>query len=221
MAFSQFWGESIGRKIQSLIKKYNLTWLRVTVSHRKYTNLNQMFQVDLKKKCALQIFDEDKKGPQPCNCNIAPKMKDGKCLYNGRWRQPCVVYKGKDKLTGQSYIGETQRHLNFRTQEHMLDAWKVIESGLKLRPDGDWYEMEDALKLMHSPNTLQTAIQRSQNQQRSKGKTKRNHGSQHNQARKSNRLDEFSQNHPMPSMYGRKKSTVIQDQTKPVTNHQR
>ena len=34
-----------------------------------------MFQADLNKKCALQIFDEDKKGPQPCNCNSASKIE--------------------------------------------------------------------------------------------------------------------------------------------------
>ena len=42
-----------------------------------------------------------------------------------------VVYELKCILTGKSYIGKTQRHLKKRTNEHIADIWKVIESGRK------------------------------------------------------------------------------------------
>ena len=137
-AYSKFWDKPISRKIHSLIKKYNLTWLRVTVSYHKYPNLNQMFQSDLKRKCSLYITDDDLP-PQPCNCNITSRKADGKCIYNGECRQPYVVYELKDKETGKSYIGETQRYLKTRTAEHLNNVYKVIKSGRELRPDGSWY----------------------------------------------------------------------------------
>jgi len=137
-AFSKFWDKPISRKISSLIKKYNLTWLRVTVSYLKYSNINQMFQSDLKRKCSLHITETDLP-PRPCNCNATSKRADGKCLYNGECRQPYVVYELKDTETGKSYIGETQRYLKVRTAEHLNDVYKVIKSGRELRPDGNWY----------------------------------------------------------------------------------
>ena len=51
------------------------------------------------------------------------------------WRRRCrkfyIVYELICKITGKSYIGNTQRHLKKQTQEHADDVWSVIESGQK------------------------------------------------------------------------------------------
>ncbi len=66
-----------------------------------------------------------------CNCNVRSKMKDGRCMYDGKYRRGMVAYELKCKITGKSYIGKTQLYLKDRTKQHVNDIWKVIESGRK------------------------------------------------------------------------------------------
>ena len=66
-----------------------------------------------------------------CNCNKKSKLDDGRCHYDGDCRKSMVVYDALCKVTGKSYVGKTQDYLKARTQQHITDVWKVIESGLR------------------------------------------------------------------------------------------
>ena len=57
-----------------------------------------------------------------CNCSKPNILDDGKCLYKGRCRQSCVIYQVKCKCCKKVYIGNTQKFLKTRIQQHIYDV---------------------------------------------------------------------------------------------------
>ena len=66
--------------LNKLRKKYNLKWLRFSMSYHKFSNRRELFQGDLNSKVLKGIGSRDF-NDLACNCNSASKI-DGKCIYN-------------------------------------------------------------------------------------------------------------------------------------------
>ena len=75
--------------MNKLRKKYNLKWLRFSMSYHKFSNLREMFQGDLNSKLLKGIGSRDC-NDLACNCNSASKI-NGKCIYNNKCRSSILV----------------------------------------------------------------------------------------------------------------------------------
>jgi hypothetical protein len=103
LGMSKWWNDPVHTILKELRKKHELTWLRVTMSYHKFSNLREIFQGDLNQKLMDGIISHDLMD-RPCNCNCMSKI-DGKCAYNGECRKMCVIYKATCKICNQPYIG--------------------------------------------------------------------------------------------------------------------
>ena len=158
LGFRNFWDKPTSRKIHSFIQEYKLTWLCVSVSYHKYTNLHQMFQSDMNRKCSLRIIDEDLP-TWPCNCNVTSKMANGKYLYNGYCRVPYVVYKIKDielkrDLSAKSKGTSKIEHKNIL---EMYVRYSSQDITIALMAIG--VEQEDTPKRMRLLNMMWTGVE--------------------------------------------------------------
>jgi hypothetical protein len=80
------WRNNPARAIlKELRNRHELTWLRMSMSYHKFSNLREIFQGDLNQKLMDGIISRDFMD-RPCNCNRASKI-DGKCAYNGECRK--------------------------------------------------------------------------------------------------------------------------------------
>jgi hypothetical protein len=126
---SKWWNNPVHAILKELRNKHELTWLRVTMSYHKFSNLREILQGDLNRKLMDGIISHDFMD-RPCNCNCASKI-DGKCAYNGECRKMCVVYKATCKICNQSYIGQTQQKLKDHMGQHLNDIKKLVTKGTK------------------------------------------------------------------------------------------
>ena len=60
-----------------------------------------------------------------CNCNIANKDADGKCIFNRKCRTSCVIYELQCKISKTKCIGQTQQHLKDRTNQYLNDVLQL------------------------------------------------------------------------------------------------
>ena len=135
--YSKILGTPISKRLKRLRNKYNLTWLKISISYSRYTNLAKKFNSDLTNKVIKNIVDYNKMD-RPCNCDKRYLKKDQTCLFEGFCQRSTVVYKLKCQTTGKCYIGKTQRYFKERTAEHVCDVWYVVRSGRKKYGD-EWY----------------------------------------------------------------------------------
>jgi hypothetical protein len=130
LGMSKGWNNPIHAILKELQNKHGLTtWLRVSMSYHKFSNLREIFQGDLNRKLMDGIESRDFMD-RPCNCNRASKI-DGKCAYNGECRKMCVVYKATCRVCDESYIGQTQQKLKDRMGQHLNDVKKLITKDIK------------------------------------------------------------------------------------------
>jgi hypothetical protein len=87
LGYSRFWNTPIHVLLRRLCNKYNLLWLRVTMScHRFKNNLCEMFQGHLNRVLMKSVELEDY-CDRPCNC-------PGRgCRYGNVCRKALIVYK--------------------------------------------------------------------------------------------------------------------------------
>jgi len=136
IGYSTIWGLPISVRLKRLRAKYNLTWLRNSMSYHKFTNLGEQFNGDLTGKVMDGVNDFDLRD-RPCGCHRSSKRADGRCFYDGNCRRSMVVYKLRCKCCDSSYFGKTQLYLRDRTQQHFGDVWKVIETG-RMKYGEEW-----------------------------------------------------------------------------------
>jgi len=113
--------------ITRLRNKYNLKWLRVSISYHKFPNLGQQFQSDLTSKLQKDLKSEDFMD-RPCNCTRTSKV-NGECLYKRNCRKSIVVYKAECKICKMAYYGNTQQQLKKRTNQHLTDVCNLVNKG--------------------------------------------------------------------------------------------
>ena len=127
---SEIWrNKPIHKIINELKSKFlSLKWLRVSMCIKRFTNLRERFQGDLTEKLNENLISEDFE-TRKCNCNKASRKKDGTCAYAEKCRTMMVVYEATCNFTGKKYIGNTQRTVKKRIQEHVAEVKKKVTKG--------------------------------------------------------------------------------------------
>jgi len=74
---SNLWSKSIHSIVKTIKDKFNLQWLRVSVSYHRFTNLGEIFQRDPSTKLVVGTSTQDFE-PLPCNCRTGGT---GACGY--------------------------------------------------------------------------------------------------------------------------------------------
>jgi hypothetical protein len=67
LGYSRFWKTPIHVLLRCLPNKYNLLWLRVTMSYHRFNNLREKFQGHLNRVLMKNVESEDYRD-RPCNC---------------------------------------------------------------------------------------------------------------------------------------------------------
>jgi len=128
IGYSNIWSKPVHSIIKSIKDKFNLQWLRVSMSYHRFTNLREIFQGDLSRKLTVRLTSQDFER-LPCNCRTSG---NGNCGYNNMCRNSTVVYKVKCNNTGKVYIGNTQQKFKTRMQQHFNKVQKLVKLGEKL-----------------------------------------------------------------------------------------
>ena len=113
IGYSHFWPKPIPYIIKKIKKDFpTLSWLRISMSYHRFTNLRELFQGDLSSKLTANIVSLDFMN-RPCNCR-----DKANCPFDGKCRHQIIVYQATDTKTGELYTGQTQREGKKRKGEH-------------------------------------------------------------------------------------------------------
>ena len=121
IGYSDFWKKPIHKTLKEIKSRFpSLSWLRISMSYHRFTNIREHFQGDLNSKLndglrSLDFEDLD------CNCRNREA-----CPYGGFCRRSIVVYKATCLKTGKQYIGNTQQHVKKRIQQHVQDVKQLV-----------------------------------------------------------------------------------------------
>ena len=125
IGFSDIWRRvPIHATLKKLRDKFNLKWLRISMSYHKFPNMRELFQSDLTTKLTEDLKSMDFMD-LPCNCSKRTTI-NVKCVYGGRCRHSLVVYKVTCKATGKFYIGNTQQKLKKRIDAHLGETCDLV-----------------------------------------------------------------------------------------------
>jgi len=121
-----------GSIIKSVKNKFNLSWLRVSVSCHRFINLREIFQEDLSGKLTVGSTSQDFEPPLvPCNFTSGG---NGACGHHDLCRNSTAVHSVKCNNTGKAHMGNTQQNSKARMQQHFNEAQKLVNLGKKLDP---------------------------------------------------------------------------------------
>jgi len=123
MGHSNIWSKPVHSIIKSIKDKFNLQWLRVSMSCHRFTNLREVFQGDRSRKLTVGLTSQNFE-LLPCNCRTSG---NGNCGYNNMWRNSIAVYKVKCNNTGKVHVGNTQQKFKKRMQEHLNEVQKLVK----------------------------------------------------------------------------------------------
>jgi hypothetical protein len=127
VGFSKVWETPIHKMIREVKEKFKLSWLRISMSYHRFTNLREIFQGDLSKKLTLDVISKDFE-TLDCNCRLGSNQS---CGYGNVCRASIVVYKIECKNTSKVYIGNTQQYFKKRMQQHFNDVKRLHGQGIK------------------------------------------------------------------------------------------
>ena len=99
------------------------------MSYHKFNNLAELLNGDPAAKIGQGIFSKDLMGIK-CKCSLPSKV-NGKCVYKGKFRYRCIIYKVKFSMCDAIYIGNTQQTLKKIMDGHFSDLQLLIENGQK------------------------------------------------------------------------------------------
>jgi len=120
VGYSKTWLIPIHTIIKKLKDRYELKWLRFSMSYHRFTNLRETLQGDLSGKITYGVESKDFMN-EKCNCTGPGRNKEG-CNYDGICRDKLVVYEITCKDTGKIYIGQTQQNFKNRMEGHHGDV---------------------------------------------------------------------------------------------------
>ena len=103
--------------------------MRVRISYHRFNNLAELLKGDLAAKIGWGIFSNDLMDRE-CNCSLPSKVK-GKCVYDGKFRSKCLIYKVKFCTCDDIYICNTQQTFKKRMDGHFSDLQRLIKNGQK------------------------------------------------------------------------------------------
>ena len=129
IGITNIWTEKIHRILTTIRKKFDLKWLRISMSYHKFSNLREMFSGDLTTKLLSNIGSEDFLA-EKCNCNAASKV-NGCCIFKGKCRHKIVIYKATCKICSKFYIGSTQNATKSRIGGHNQEVRRLANCNIK------------------------------------------------------------------------------------------
>ena len=121
---SPAWTAPTWKIIKRLKKKHNIPWLRVTLSHQRFSDPREIFNGDLTTKLNANVTSRDFTS-LPCNCQT---QRQTGCDHCGICREKLLVHRVECNDTGKSCIGSTQGTLEKRMQGHFTDV-RVLRRG--------------------------------------------------------------------------------------------
>jgi hypothetical protein len=124
IGYSNVWKEPIHKTLKKLRNKFDLKWLRISMSYHRFPNMRDLLAGDLSKKLSEGVESMDF---QVRDCNCRGGRGPRKCQYGDFCRMPIVVYKVTCKMMNKFYIGNTQQHLKSRMRGHFQDVKKLME----------------------------------------------------------------------------------------------
>jgi hypothetical protein len=124
IGFSKLWKVPIHKVLKKLRNKFDLKWLRISMSYHRFLNMREMLAGDLATKLSEVAKSMDFK-VRDCNCRDG--RGPGKRQYGGLCRMPIVVYRITCKKTNKIYIGNTQQLFEMRMKGHFQDVKKLME----------------------------------------------------------------------------------------------
>jgi GIY-YIG catalytic domain len=145
VGYSKAWITPIHKLIKEIKERFKLSWLRVSMSYHRFSNLREVFQGDLSKKLTLDVKSKDFETLE-CNCRLGSEKR---CGYDNMCRKSIIVYKVECKETSKIYIGNTQQYFKKRMQQHFNDVKKLHTFGEK----SDSYAKHFAMQLSNLPTT--------------------------------------------------------------------
>ncbi len=152
--YSKTWITPIHITIKALRDRYDLKWLRFSMSYHRFTNLRETLQGDLSGKITHDVESKDFM-KEKCNC--MGRNKEG-CNYDGICRDKIVVYEITCKDTGKVYIGQTQQNFKSRMEGHHGDV-NIVHDPNRTAKRSDSYAKHFAHQLQNW-KTVPPKIQR-------------------------------------------------------------
>ena len=106
-------------------------WLRVSMSYKRFANLEQKLKGDLARKVMAGVgcreFSAEK-----CNCNRASLDADGVCRYGkDQCRTKAIIYQAECTDCSMVYIGSTQGNFKKRMEAHCGQVRDLVRIGKK------------------------------------------------------------------------------------------
>ena len=109
----------------------NLSWMRLKMSYHRLNNLAELLNVDLSAKIRRGILYRDLMDRE-CNCYLTYKV-NGKCIYDVRFWNKCLIYKIKCLMSEAIYIGNI-----YQTYKKRMDGnFSNLLCLIKNRPKPD------------------------------------------------------------------------------------
>jgi hypothetical protein len=127
IGYSSIWKEPIHKILKKLRNKFDLRWLRISMSYHRSPNMREMLAGDLSKKLSKGVESFDFK-VRDCNCR--GERGPDTCQYRNYCRMPIVIYRITCKLTNKIYIDNTQQHFKMRMRGHFQDVKWLMEKGV-------------------------------------------------------------------------------------------
>ena len=123
MGHSPHWPKAIHKIIGEIRDKFpSLSWMRISISYRRFRNVRELLQGDLTTKLNERLYTKDLED-LICNCKT---RKTSGCPYLGRCREKVLIYQVNCLTTGKAYIGCTQQTVKKRTQQHIGDVKRLV-----------------------------------------------------------------------------------------------
>ena len=63
---------------------------------------------------------------QNCNRNRASKVQEGKCTYDGKSRNECIIYKSTCTTMDENYLCITQQNFKNHMAGHLINVKNVV-----------------------------------------------------------------------------------------------
>ena len=124
IGYSNQWHKPVHVILKELRDKYELNWLRISMSYHRFPNMRERIQGVLSKKLTKGINSLDFM-TRDCNCNTK------ECNYGNHCRKKIVIYEAKCKVTNKVYVGNTQQNFKDRMGQHFGDVKRLVQTGKK------------------------------------------------------------------------------------------
>ena len=99
------------------------------MSYHRFNNLAELINKDHAAKIGRGILSRYLMDIE-CNCSLPYKV-NGKCVYEGKFRNKCLIYGLKFSVCDAIYIGNTHQTLKKILDSHLSNLLRLLKNGQK------------------------------------------------------------------------------------------